>query len=175
MLVSDVYVGNPFVKSAIRCSGQMVKFPVTLCTCYLVFIIHYLVLFLLAQFIYHDIYNTNIPLGRPKGPVFCVTFYDVNQIHLSPRINLHYEAKGMFLLGVIQQISPHIPCILTRWHSQSIRTCTQSCWQENFFSQQKKHEHLFVCKHKNMMKNGAPLDKFRVLYRLLSLELQGFL
>ena len=111
----------------------MVKFPVTLCT-YLVFIIPYLVLFILSQFINHDIYNANIPLGRPKGPVFCVTFYDVNQIHLSPRIGLHYEAnlKGMLVLGVIQQISPHIPCILTRWHSQSIRTCTQSCWQEKF-------------------------------------------
>ena len=88
MLVSDVYMLNHFVKYAITWSGQMVKVPVPLCTCYLIFIIDYLVLFLLAQFINHAIYNANISLGRPKGPVFCATFYDVNQIpvHLSPRI-----------------------------------------------------------------------------------------
>ena len=30
------------------------------------------------------------------------------------------------------------------------------------------------CKHKHMMKNGAPLDNVGVLYRLLSIEFHGF-
>ena len=30
------------------------------------------------------------------------------------------------------------------------------------------------CKHKHMMKSGAPPDKFGVLYRLLSKEFHGF-
>ena len=34
--------------------------------------------------------------------------------------------------------------------------------------------HLFFTKHNHMMKNGAPPDSFRVLYRLLPLEFHGF-
>ena len=30
------------------------------------------------------------------------------------------------------------------------------------------------CKHKHMMKHGAPLDNVGVLYRLLSIEFHGF-
>ena len=30
------------------------------------------------------------------------------------------------------------------------------------------------CKHKHMMKSGAPPDKFRVLQRLLPIEFNGF-
>ena len=30
------------------------------------------------------------------------------------------------------------------------------------------------CKHKHMMKSGAPPDKFRVLHRLLSIEFHHF-
>ena len=30
------------------------------------------------------------------------------------------------------------------------------------------------CKHKHMMKSGAPPDKVRVLYRLLPIEFHGF-
>ena len=35
--------------------------------------------------------------------------------------------------------------------------------------------HLFFdCKHKHMMKSGAPPDKVGVLYRLLLIEFHGF-
>ena len=30
------------------------------------------------------------------------------------------------------------------------------------------------CKHKHMLENGAPPDKFYVLYRLLHIEFHGF-
>ena len=30
------------------------------------------------------------------------------------------------------------------------------------------------CKHKHMIKSGAPPDKFRVLYRMLPIEFHGF-
>ena len=32
---------------------------------------------------------------------------------------------------------------------------------------------FFACKHKHMMKSGAPPDKVRVLYLLLPMELHG--
>ena len=33
---------------------------------------------------------------------------------------------------------------------------------------------FFDCKHKHMMKSGAPPDKVRVLHRLLPIEFHGF-
>ena len=33
---------------------------------------------------------------------------------------------------------------------------------------------FLYCKHKHMMKCGAPPDKVKVLYRLLSIEFHGF-
>ena len=33
---------------------------------------------------------------------------------------------------------------------------------------------LLDCKHKHMMKSGAPADNFGVLYRLLPIEFHGF-
>ena len=37
-------------------------------------------------------------------------------------------------------------------------------------------EHFSLdCKHKHMMKNGAPPDQFGGLYRLLSIELHGLI
>ena len=34
--------------------------------------------------------------------------------------------------------------------------------------------HISACKHKHMMKSGAPPDKVRVLHRLLPIEFHGF-
>ena len=37
-----------------------------------------------------------------------------------------------------------------------------------------RHTSLLDCKHKHMMKSGAPPDKVRVLHRLLPIEFHGF-
>ena len=52
--------------------------------------------------------------------------------------------------------------------------------QENFYLQgilndiSEKNTSFCDCKHKHMMKNGAPPEEFRVLHRLLPIEFHGF-
>ena len=51
--------------------------------------------------------------------------------------------------------------------------------QENFYLQGvlndiNEQDSFFECKHKHMMKAGAPPDKVGVLYHLLPIEFHGF-
>ena len=52
--------------------------------------------------------------------------------------------------------------------------------QENFYLRgilndiNEKNTSCFICKHKHMMKNGAPPDRVGVLHHLLPIKFHGF-
>ena len=53
--------------------------------------------------------------------------------------------------------------------------------QESFYLQgilddiNEQDTFVLDCKHEHMMKSGAPPDKFRVLYRMFTIEFHGFI
>ena len=83
-----------------------------------------------------------------------------------------------------------VSCLLARWryfdcktklcltvigrHGKYIFT-QESCYLQDILNDINEQDTSFLdCKHKHMMKSGAPPHKVRVLYRLLPIEFHGF-
>ena len=58
------------------------------------------------------------------------------------------------------------------WQAWKIYFCTRSFHLLNDINEQDTS--VLDCKHKHMMKSGAPPDKVRALYCMLPLEFHGF-
>ena len=118
---------------------------------------------------------------------FSISFNNVNQMTLSPRTNFHCETTRSACSSVkFDNVFTHfvIPCYLcckTKLRPRvSDRQRKQSFAQDYFYFQDvfsyinERKTSTSNCKHKHMLENGAPPDKFGVLYYLLHRVVHGF-
>ena len=88
---------------------------------------------------------------------FCFVF--TSQLELLLHINIIFDCKIKLCLG---------------WQGKYIFT-QESFYLHGIFNNITQQDtSLLDCKHKHMMKGGAPPDKVGVLYRLLPIEFHGF-
>ena len=66
-------------------------------------------------------------------------------------------------------------CLIVPGRQEKIYFCTESFYLQGILDDINEQGTSFLdCKHKHMMKSGAPLDKFRVLYCMVTYIIPWF-
>ena len=89
-------------------------------------------------------------------------FWFTSQMALLPNINFYFDCKTR-------------QCLIVPGRQKKIHFCTRKFPSTSILDDIKEQDISFLdCKHKHMMKSGAPPDKFRVLYCMVTYRIPWF-